>query len=460
MSMSTEISKSSSTSSSAAGPAGMSYDPATGKLRYEFWQKQQETLAYLESGRYDIVAFLAGYRSGKTVSGARWLISNALKHGSSRWLAVGVSFEQAKSTTYRVLFEQLPGERTALLTTDHNGPEQSPIVADYNRQDHRLTLINDSIIQLGSADKWSRYAGDEYSAIWLDEPSHYGPELYDMREMLSTRLSADRGPGTMYWSLTGNGFNSAWSILEQREDAGGDPINDRIKVVRGSVLENPFVASDKKAKFQRQFGGTGREQQALHGGYANQEGLVYGVRRGDQILPSDAFGRGLPPIDDGYRVYGYDAGWKNPRTIVELGRTVGDHDLVVLDEFYQSKVHVDDAIAWLDENDKPDGVIAAEHEPSDIDDFESNGWIAKPADKSLEPGIADVRRRFNPPEGRPSLYVSEQCENLVRELYSYKEDDVGASNVEDHACDALRYAVRCVENGEDGGIGLATVSTH
>lgn len=447
----------STTASDLDGPEGIRWDPDAGQLAYEFWSAQREALDLLQEGRHDIVAFLAGYRSGKSVTGARWIISNALRHAGTRYLAMGQDFEKAKSTTYRVFFENLPGERTHMLTSSFNGPENSPIVADYNRNDKRLTFTNDSVVQLGSADKWSRYAGDEYSAIWLDEPSHYGSELFDLREVLSTRLSADRGPGCQFWSLTGNGYNSAWKILEQREDASGDPIGDRIEIVRASVLDNPFVGDEKKAKFRRSFEGTGREEQALHGGYASQQGLVYGVKRGTQIVGREAFGDRLPPLDDEYRVFGYDAGWKDPRVVLEIGRTIGDRDLVVLDEFYRSKTHVDDAIDWILE--KPEGTVLAEHEPEDIEDMEDEGIVAIPANKSLEPGISEVSERFNPPEHvEPSLYVTDDCENTVRELFSYKEEDIGGSNVQDHACDSLRYAVMGVKEGDDAGrIGLGMV---
>jgi hypothetical protein len=210
-------------------PEGMEYDPKTGALAYDFWSKQRECLSLLDDGTADVVAFLGGYRSGKTVTGARWELTEALRYPDSRWIAMGISYSEASGTTFRTLFEQLPGKRTHLLTSSFNGPEQSPIVADYNRQEHRLTLINDSVIVLGSADKWSRYAGDEYAGVWLDEPSHFGTELFDILEMMGTRLTAPEGPKTMFWSLTGNGFNPAWSILEKQEDIEGDPIGSRIE---------------------------------------------------------------------------------------------------------------------------------------------------------------------------------------------------------------------------------------
>lgn len=477
-------------------PEGMEYDPEAGLLAYDFWSSQSECLDRLEGGDNDLIAFLGGYRSGKSVTGARWVLTEALRYPGSRWLAMGVSYSEASGTTYRTLFESLPGERTHLLTSSFTGPEESPIVADYNRAEHRLTLNNDSVIILGSADKWSRYAGEELAGVWCDEPSHYGDELYDILEMLGSRLTASQGPKKQFWTLTGNGFNSAFSILEQREDKNGDPISLDIDLIRASVLDNPYIDQSDKARLRRQFGGTGREEQALYGGFAAAQGLVYSnFSRDTHVIPhSEARQR----VVDGWRIYGYDSGWRDPRVILELGKTSYDQ-LVVLDEFHRSESHIEDAIQWLRENDKPQGTIYAETRPEHIEKFRKAGYPAEKANKSIDEGIDEVRKRFSPEgnielnaqkstrtsinRGTPSqlqdrrtqrryeaaqsaadqttteqdgaengsrvgLLISDQCENLIRELLGYKEEDVGTSRAVDHCCDALRY---CVFSSGSGG---------
>ena len=472
-----------------ARPDGMEYDPEAGRLAYDFWEAQNECLDRLDGGDVDLVAMLGGYRSGKTVTGGRWEITEALRYPGSRWLAMGISYSKASGTTYRTLFENLPGERTHILTSSFNGPEQSPIVADYSRRHHRLTLVNDAVIVLGSADKWSRYAGDEYAGIWLDEPSHYGEELFDILEMMGTRLTAPQGPKKMFWTLTGNGYNSAFSILEQREDKNGDPITLDIDLIRASVLDNPYIDESDKERLRRQFGGTGREEQAILGGFAAAQGLVYSnFSRETHVIPHH---EARQRIVEGWRIFGYDSGWRDPRVILELGKTSYDQ-LVVLDEFHRSESHIEDAIRWLRENDKPQGTIYAETRPEHIEKFRKAGWLAEKANKSIDEGIDEVRKRFSDEEnielrpqkssrasinrGTPSqlqeqrtqrryeadqaptdqtttdradddngscvgLLISDRCENLIRELLGYKEEDVGTSRAVDHCCDALRYAV-------------------
>ena len=431
-------------------PDGMSWDPATdesdepARLGFDVWDAQRETLDAVDSGDADIVAFLAGYGSGKSVFGARWLLTQALEYPGSKFLAMGMDFKKARDTTFTKLFAQLPGERTTLTTSGFNGPESSPIVADYNRQAHRLTLVNDSVIVLGSADKYNRYAGAEFGAAWLDEPSHYGETLHELTGMITTRLRGVDGPKTQVWTLTGEGFNAAWEILEKRQDADGEPIGLDIDVCRASVLDNPYLTDGDKERFRRKYEGTAKEEQALHGGFAAATGLVYSdFSRDTHVIDhADAVDR-LQDTDDGdrWRVYGYDAGWRDPRVVVELGRT--DYgQLVVLDEFHASGTHVEDAIKWFKEGSKPKGRIFAEHEPADIQKFRKAGFPATKAEKSIDAGISELRKRLETDDNdRVGLLVSDRCRHLIREFLGYKEDHVGTAQATDHALDALRYAV-------------------
>lgn len=453
----------------AERPAGLAWDPEDHRLVYDLWEAQRDALEAVNGGA-DIAAFLAGYGAGKTIFGARWLVKQALEHPGSRFLALGIDFSKARDTTFRVLFEQLPGDRTGLVAGDYNGPETSPVVADYNRQSHRLTLVNDTVITLGAADQWNRYAGDEYGAVWLDEPSHYGEDLHNLLEMIGSRLRGVAGPKAQLWTLTGNGYNPAWEILHEQEDESGAPIGLDIELIRASTLDNPYLDDADKDRFRRQYEDTTREEQALHGGFAAAQGLVYGnFSRDRHVIPDDEARERTVP---GERIYGYDAGWSDPRVLLEIGRTE-DEQLVVLDEFHRSSSHVEDAIRWLDG--RPQGVIYAEHEPSDIEKLNAAGWRAEKAKKSLDGGIAEVRQRFKddgnggvatlftggveyvddrdddaeadeepepeePPPNKPGLLISERCEHLIRELQGYQEDEVGTSAAVDHCADALRYA--------------------
>jgi hypothetical protein len=128
------------------------------------------------------------------------------------------------------------------------------------------------VIKLGSADRWNRYAGDSFGGVWADEVSHYGDDLHDLLEMLGSRLRGVGGPQTQLWTLTGNGKNAAFDIIERGLDANGDKIGLNIETVKASTLENPYLSDSEKERFKRQYGNTSREGQALHGGFSAGEG--------------------------------------------------------------------------------------------------------------------------------------------------------------------------------------------
>jgi hypothetical protein len=282
-------------------PDGMTWVPETQTITYDLWKAQREALDAIDE-ETDVQALLGGYGSGKTILSTRWLLKQAIEFDGSRFLLMGIDFSKAKQTTFRTLFEQLPGENTHLVTSSYNGPEQSPIVADYNRQEHRLTLQNGTVIVLGSADKWSRYAGESLGAVVLDEPSHYN-DLHNILEMIGSRLRGEDGPKVQLWSLTGNGHNAAYDILERGVDGNGDPLGLNIEVVRASTLDNPYLTDEDKQRFKRQYANTSREGQALFGGFATGGGNLL---KQEQLTFVDA--DELPEANLRYRM-GVDLGY-------------------------------------------------------------------------------------------------------------------------------------------------------
>jgi hypothetical protein len=82
-------------------PEGMEWNPDESTLVYDTWQAQRRAIDATTQEQTDIAAFLAGYGSGKTLLGARWLIKQALQHDSSRFLCLGIDFQKARDTTFQ-----------------------------------------------------------------------------------------------------------------------------------------------------------------------------------------------------------------------------------------------------------------------------------------------------------------------------------------------------------------------
>lgn len=419
-----------------------------------YWDAQLRTFDALESGDNDLVVFRVGYAGGKTILGCDWIHQTAVQIPESDNLVMAPDYAKGGPATYKTLFERLPGKDTV---PDQGGdPESSPIVDSYHDVKKRLTYVNGSVTRLGSADKWNRYAGSEFNAIYCDEPAHYGTtDLYDLTEMLTSRQRTEQGPNVMLWTSTGNGFNQYYDITERQVDAEGDPLSwaDRMAVIVGDSRNNPFLPDSARRKLERQFAGTDREAQALAGGFAAPSGLVYGdFSRHRHVRPTDDLRERVGE----WRAYGYDHGWDDPRVVLEVAMT--DYDqLCVIDEFYRSGVEYERAVEWL--RGRPDGTVFAEHEPEHQQAFRTAGYRVEPAEKSLDEGIPAVRKRLDwrdDPEGRPGLLVADDCVNTIREFQDYQEDEVGTAKAVDHALDSLRYLVMGVD-GESKEGGMVTI---
>ena len=409
-------------------------------VSYKWTDYQAHVRDRLESGEPDIVVLRIGYGGGKSRCGAQWVHRGAMadQEGRGESLVMAQDYEKGKSTTYSVFFKTLPGEETNPFKD--GDPENSPIVSGYNANDKRLVYITGHVTWLGGADKWSRFAGGEFCRIWCDEVAHYPPKtnLYDLHRMLTTRQRTEIGPNTTLWTSTGNGYNQYYDITERQVDEDDEPLpwRDQLEVVVASTEHNTLLPPDGLEKIKRQFKGTAREEQGLHGGFAAAEGLVYDqfsrnvhvVERDDVELRGD------------WRIYGYDYGWKDPRVLIEYGKTRADQ-YVAWDMYHVQGKPVEHAIDWLTSNDKPIGPIYCDHSPEHIDKFRQAGYPAEAATKDLDEGIQEVQAFLEVEHGKPGLLVVDDLTELIQEFQSYKEEDVGTSRAEDHCLDVTRYAI-------------------
>jgi phage terminase large subunit len=95
-------------------------------------------------------------------------------------------------------------------------------------------------------------------------------------------------------------------------------------------------------------------------------------------------------------------------------------------------------------------------EPDSIETFRRADIDAVGAENDITPGIKTVTNAM------PNLYVRESCANLIGEMkqYHYPEDEEGDDVVpvkkNDHAPDALRYALHSFVQQGGHSLGVAT----
>lgn len=411
---------------------GVHFDEESENLNYTLWEAQERALKDFYDGESHITDFRAGYRAGKSILGARAIINGAWKLKNTRWLVMAETYKEGQRTTFDILFKNLPGY-------DGDDPESSPIVHSYHKQEGELKLNNGSVIVFAYSTKVDGVKGDEYSGVWMDEVAFYS-DLYQVNDMVMSRLSARNGPLSIIWTTTtnpNNPFNDYYDISEE----GVHPLTDddipwNINTVKANTLNNPFLTEEVKEQIQETQ--AHQEDQAINGGFATVDGQVYPHFTDNHIVDSDS--QYYSELYSDFRLYAYDSGWDDPRVVLEVGMTTKG-SLVVLDEFYEHESHVEDAIEWL--QGKPGGVLVSESEPEHKSKFRQqvdNLRVVK-ANKSIDEGIESVSERLKEKSGVYGLVVMEEAVNTIEEFRTYTKDVIGTAQASDHCMDCIRYLV-------------------
>jgi len=150
-----------------------------------------------------------------------------------------------------------------------------------------------------------------------------------------------------------------------------------------------------------------------------------------------------------------DWGYTNPAVIVVLGLD-GDGRAWVLEEFYQRRQLIGDIVAAAHSLARKWNVESFHCDPSEPANLQQMGQAklsARPADNAVTEGIQCVKARLvDAGDGQRRLYVDPSCVNTIAEFESYcwkqqRDGDLKdePEKVNDHAMDALRYALMAVD---------------
>ena len=358
-----------------------------------------------------------------------------------------------------------PGEMGAIVapTTTMIKDVILPLMREFNLLDYweyksahtdepGIHAPNGARVLLLSADNRrtiERLAGLNLSWWWLDEASRVSPRAH---EILTQRLrvgsyrngyltTTPMGRDYVYDEFVGDHEHDG----EWREHGEADVFetSDRLALTRVPTWANPFTADDYKEQMEAKEGQV--YEREILGRFVDYEGLVYSWFGEENILTMEAARKARKQVRS--YIYGVDWGTNNPSAIVAIGLT--NEGPVVFDEYYDpvpTYGDLADTAAAMQEEYRPGRFYCDPSEPSGIEEFKRAGLDAVGAENDVVPGIKAVNAEAD------DLRVHERCQNIINEfgLYRYKEDstDDDPVSANDHALDALRYALYSHDAGE------------
>lgn len=393
------------------------------RVRYQGELYSQEDFLTNDSRYYN---FTSGIGAGKTISGIMRTAANVERWNPGEMGMIIAPTVPALKNTILPKFR-----RWGFLDSwDYYGPQS---------EQPGLHAPNGARVLLESANnerKIGRLRGPDIAWFWIDEAAQVPRRAWDV---LVGRLRAGNYRNG-FITTTPKGHN--W-VYDRFHPDGEDYLDDVTNVLGVPSYANPHNPDDY-GSIVDEYSGHFYEQEVL-GEFTKPEGLIYPWFKESHI-------RGEMPGDVRQVIYGVDWGGSNPNVILAVGRT--PHGYVVLDEFYEARVTDDDLIQQaqvFEERYRPGPVYCDPAEPRSIEAFQRAGLDARKAINDVTPGIKCVTSLAG------ELEVRDVCQNVINEfgLYRYEEEGGDPVSVNDHAMDALRYALFSHEREGGWNTGVA-----
>lgn len=311
-------------------------------------------------------------------------------------------------------------------------------IAEMHKSEFRVVLVNGSEVLFRSATDPENLRGPNASWWWGDEAALYDGLVW---RIMIGRLRQHGMQGFAWVTTTPKGRN--WLYREFVESTDPDYV-----IFQASTRANPFLNASFVAGLEASYTGDFAKQE-LEGDFVAHEGLIYLEFRRERHTFTER-----PQF--AYVVAGVDWGYANPGVILVFGVDT-DSRMWLIDEEYQRQRRVEDWAQLGKQLQDTYGIQAFYCDPSEpeyIEMFASAGCHAEPATNDVMPGIQVIKNRLVVQgDGKPRLMVHVDAVNTLAEFeqYQWMENRDGLRDqpkkTNDHAMDALRYAVMGVDEG-------------
>lgn len=367
---------------------------------------------------------LCGRRWGKTTLSIYEMIAKAVAKDDRRIAYVAPNYQQARD----IAWEQL--KKICLPIT---------IKANEQRLEIKVRTKNngESFITLRGWESIETLRGQLFDFLVLDEVASYRNFWTGWHEVLRPTLT-DR-KGDVLFIGTPKGFNHFYDLYNTKDKD--------YESFHFTSYDNPHIPKDEVDKAKEEVGESRFAQEYL-ADFRKMEGLVYKDFERERHVQEKTF------IGSEEIICGVDFGW-HTSAVLKIIRQ-GDH-YHVEDEWYQphkTTGQIIDAVKAF----TPNRTYPDEAEPDRIKEMEDAGIYCLEVSKKIEPGIDKVHEIIK----QNRLTVSAKCQNLIYEFETYcypdtksdRNPDEKPIKMNDHALDALRYALFAEDNT------IQTYSTH
>lgn len=394
-------------------------------------------------------AFVGGVGSGKSLAGVMEVVKYAVEYPGSRGMIVAPSYRMLRDATMDSFFKFCPPE----------------LIQEHKKGEKRIIFINGSEIWYRSADDPESLRGPNIEYFFLDEAAMCKKKTWDI---LLGRIRGKKGPNRAWVATTPKGFNWVYKLWVQKKQAEN---LEQYDIVYCSTMQNPHLPEDFSKHMKDTYAGSFYDQEVL-GKFTAHEGVVY-----------RAFNRGVheQPISEWAERYnqnpriigGIDWGYANPMVCVILA-VDGDGRMHMAGEVYRRRLTIPEfdvlIRSEMEEVARKLGVPKDDLRPtfycdpadtglgtgSMMAELRKGGWNVQKADNTVMSGINAVAKRLEGDERGPRLYIDPACVNTLSEFeqYSFDEEDPEKPyrdkplKMNDHAMDALRYAVMSQQSGD------------
>jgi phage terminase large subunit len=355
---------------------------------------------YLQESKSRITVMQGGTRSGKTYNIILFFVIRLLQEKGKTLSIVRASLPSLKGSVMRDFIDIL----LKLNLYDEN---------NHNKTESTYHL-NGNLVEFVSVDQPQKIRGRKRQYLFINEANELNYEAWmQLAFRTEEKIVLDYNPSDEYHWI--------YDKVIPRDDA---------EFFITTYRDNPFLPRELVEEIERL-------QQADENYWR-----VYGL--GERGISQQTIYTHWKEVGElpksGEVWYGMDFGYNNPSSLVKVVMQEGA--IYTQEMLYATKLTTTDLIERLkDLRIEPHAEIFADcAEPKTIEEIYRAGFNVKPSDKDVREGIRKVKSM--------PLYVTQDSENMIKELrnYKWKVDKEGKALDEpvkfmDHALDALRYAL-------------------